>query len=172
MAIAPTSIKALVLPAGDSDTRYDIIKTVRTEIKPPLSRPLIFAPIFKVLQMVFSICHMIRTYDDNVPQPNVSLLPDVRDRWDDEAWEERAVLGTRRYHIFFTRSRSEFLEHNRHTRYSTWGDVFILKLSDAKDENGRRFYVDLEPCHLSEKKVQKLARTVPRNVAYWGGKWH
>ena len=52
--------------------------------------------------------HMIYHTDETASQPNISLLPDTREGyWDDkEAWNKRAVLGTAKYHIFFTRSKN------------------------------------------------------------------
>ncbi len=171
MAIAPTSIKVLVLPAGDSSPRYEIIKTVRTEIKPPASRHrILLAPLFSVGLKKLAAGHMIMTDGDTIPQPNVSLLPDVRERWSDEAWEDRAVLGSREYHILFTQSDDALLELNGPTENSTRGNVLILKLSDTTDEDGRGFYVDLEP-DMGEEERQKLARTVRKNKDCWGGRW-
>ena len=40
------------------------------------------------------------------------------------------------------------------------GDVFVLKLSDTQDGNGRRFYVDLERETMEQEEVGELCSTI------------
>ena len=80
-------------------------------------------------------------------QPNVSLLPDTRSRWrTSEGWEKRAALYKNGYHLFYTHARGG-LPPNQNSASQVYGDVFILKLSDVDevDQDGLRFYVDLNP---------------------------
>ena len=158
MAVPPTSIKVLILPADETkEIGYETLETVETAIKPPRSKPRVLAPGFWVAQSIWTPFHLIMHGSEIGPQPNISLLPDTRGQyWNDEAWEKRGALGTAKYHIFFTRSRSG-LRENAHVENTVSGDVFVLKVSDTEDVNGRRYYVDLEP-DIPEKELGYLKR--------------
>ena len=58
-------------------------------------------------------------------------------------------------HCFFT-MHTDNLERNEHIGYQMSGDVFVLRVSDSLDENGRAFYVDEKPEDLSSKLVNAL----------------
>ena len=113
--------------------------------------------------------HTIYNPGERPLQPNVSLLPDAREKhWHTEAWKQRAVLGTAKYHIFYTHSKSGF-SPNPHVGCDLSGDVFVLKLSDTQDENGRRFYVDLERETMEREEFRELCSTVaqaPRSLRF------
>lgn len=62
--------------------------------------------------------------------------------------EEHTELRYRDYHVLFITSLDGNLTENRHVKGKVRGDIFVLRLSKTVDEDGRRYYVDLEPRHL------------------------
>ncbi len=93
--------------------------------------------------------HTVAHFDETAwyLQPAISLLPDIRAtrKWDDEQWNQRAVLqiGTENtYHVFITRSKDRSSPNPVLPVVS--GDVFLLKISDTEDQDGRRFYQDVK----------------------------
>ena len=163
MAVPPTSIKVLVLPTDKTkEIGYKTLETVETATKPPRSKPRVLALVIKVAQSLVAPLHLIRHGSETGPQPNISLLPDTRGQyWNDEAWERRCAFGTAKHHIFFTRSKSG-LRENAHVENLASGDVFVLKVSDTEDVNGRRYYVDLEP-DITEEQLGYLKRLMWRS---------
>ena len=167
MAVAPKSIRVLVLPQdnpdpGDKpDFRYETLETVRTDIRPSNPAPDDWATLKAVADRQAAKVHMVYYFNESTPQPNVSRLPDFgKTHWHPEAWEKRGVLGTAGYHIFFTLSNSKDLARNRNVGYAVKGDAFIVKLSDTEDDTGRRFYVDLEPGEIKRERLLELVLTV------------
>ena len=112
---------------------------------------------------------MLYRADKRQFQPKISLQPDVAKYWSHKAWTDRAVVGDDKYHAFFTTTSSSDggkLTENRHVRGKVRGDVFVLRLSDEKDADGRRYYVDLEPRELDWEagRWRDLAGKVERFV--------
>lgn len=161
MTAAPTSIQVLVIPADGSKYRYRSLETVRMDIKPPPPIPHYSSEAEADLGLeLFTAIHQVFHYHYRAPQPNVSLLPDARKyTWDEEAWRKRAVYGTQKLHIFFTHSTRENTL-NFHFGSAISGDAFLLKLSESKDEHGRKFYENLEPKNWTEQKLYGLIRGV------------
>lgn len=87
--------------------------------------------------------------DRSVMQPNIRLLPDLRQDWGDEGWEKRAVVAKAgAYHLFYTLAKGGLLAPNKRTGWTTpqvHGDMFLLKVSEAEDDKGHRFYEDANP---------------------------
>lgn len=99
-----------------------------------------------------------------LPQPNVDLLPDTRGKyWPAEAWEKRAAwellddIPLR--HFFFTK-HTDNLTENKNLENRVSGDVFVLRVSDAIDENGRRFYVDTTPEELDRMDLRIIRDSI------------
>ena len=57
-------------------------------------------------------------------------------------------MGDDKYHVLFTTYPDSKLTENRHLKGKVRGDAFVLKLSDKKDGNGLRYYVDCELLEL------------------------
>ena len=102
-------------------------------------------------------------------QPDISLLPSI-ESWHGDAWQNRAVLpmsipGGDTYHMLFTKLNSE--EHmNRHANRRVRGDLYILKVSERKDQGGRRFYEDLRP-NMRSEELEPLIETVSAMLRNW-----
>ena len=63
-------------------------------------------------------------------KPLPAIQPECPEHWSAEAWENRYVYGDSEYHIFAS---------------TTSKDLFALKVSGKKDDNGRWVYEDLDP---------------------------
>lgn len=169
MTSPPTSIKVLVLPQEHkSNFRHEILKTVATEIKPisqfatdGLQLSVMTEGAEEVAESHLVICPGVTG-----PQPQITRLPNTVQHWKTEGWEKRVALGTTKHHIFFTRSRSGLIP-NRHLGYHVSGDVFILKLSDIKYENGLRFYVDMEDNLQHEELLGLVMRFMLYPKDFW-----
>ena len=175
-APAPASINVLVLPADGSDHRFERIETVKEEIIPSTTPPngLLIGSTLRREEYnenkqdgarVQIITHWLGR-----SQPAVDLLPDTCGKyWPNEAWETRAAWalelepniafilepnGPPLRHCFFT-MHTDNLERNGHVGNHVSGDVFVLRVSDTLDENGRGFYVDEKP-ELSQELVNTL----------------
>ena len=113
MAAAPTSIKVLVLPEDGSPARPEELQTVKEDIRTSNRPTDLSDPTLKSLDSELAAIagvHTFYNWDDGTLQPNVSLLPDAREKhWHTEAWKQRAVLGTAKHHLFYTRSKSGFV---------------------------------------------------------------
>ncbi len=143
MAIAPTSIKVLVIPADGTRLRYETLGTVKEDIKPATH-----ASDSNEIRLDESSedSHVVAHSDGTPQQPNISLLPDTRkEHWFPPSWEKRSVVGTSKYHVFFTVHVEDDLPTNKTLDDSVSGDAFVLKLSDTWDEDGLAFCVDMEP---------------------------
>ncbi|CAD6592479.1 MAG: hypothetical protein ASARMPREDX12_006151 [Alectoria sarmentosa] len=173
MAAAPTSIKLLVLPEDGSPARPEELQTVKEDIRTSNRPTDLSDSTSKSLDSELAVMagvHTFYNWDNGTLQPNVSLLPDAREKhWHTEAWKQRAVLGTAKHHLFYTRSKSGFVP-NPHVGGKVSDDVFVLKLSDTRDEDGRRFYVDLERETMEqEEEVGELCSTIaqaPRALSF------
>lgn len=212
MAVAPTSIKVLVIPADGTKIHVETIETVKMEVKPS-TRPSLPTPednallrttmdiihdtrniaanllnLFPLttdeqlevmvgseastagatelkerietktareikrrddIETEAAYAHMVAHFNETPShyEPAISLLPDIRatGKWDDEEWNQRAVLPPgidNTYHAFYTRSKGRS-SPNRLVQ-GVWGDVFFLKISDTEDQDGRRFYQDVD----------------------------
>ena len=93
----------------------------------------------------------------SVMQPNIRLLPDLRGIWGEEGWKQRAVAARAGgYHMFYTLARGGSLAPNKRTGWKVrqvHGDMFLLKVSQAVDDQGYRFYEDANPS-VSELRAQ------------------
>lgn len=174
---APASINVLVLPADGSKPRLERIETVKQELiqstYPPNKLFLLGSRArddYSEHKQDGADVQIITQWLGH-SQPAVDLLPDTRSKyWPAEAWEARAAWalkleprlalelepdGPPLRHCFFT-MHTDNLERNKRVGNHVWGDVFVLRVSDARDENGRRFYVDEKPEDLSPKLVNCL----------------
>ena len=159
MAAAPTSIQVLVIPADGSEYRYEPLEAAQMEWCSEAEEDLHHDSK--------NTTHLVLHYHKHASQPNVSLLPDARKyTWDDEAWKKCSVVATPKLHMFFTYLTRENTP-NPHFRSAVSGDVFVLKLSDTKDEHGQKFYVILEPEDWTEKEVQRLIHRISLNPNYY-----
>lgn len=145
MTIPPTSFKVLVLPQEHkSKFRHENLNTVATENKPFIQPPddvqisVMTEDTKEAAESQLVICPGVTG-----PQPKITRLLNTIQHWKTEGWEKRVALGTTKHHVSFTRSRSGLIG-SRHLGYQVLGDVFILKLSDTKDEQSLSFYVDIE----------------------------
>ena len=157
MAIAPTSVKVMVLPQDKREFRYETLQTVRTDIRPSKTTPDSLIKMVEIAEQFAKQVNLLYYLNESTPQPNVSLLPDFgKAYWGPEAWEQRGAHGTAKHHIFFTLSNSEELAPNPNMANIVKGDAFIVKLSDTKDEKERKFYVDLEPGDVKPEEILEL----------------
>ena len=62
------------------------------------------------------------------------------------------MSGTADLHMLFTCS-TRGIDPNPHVGNAVLGDVFLLKLSDTEDVDGRKSYVDLKPEGWTEEKL-------------------
>ena len=176
-ATAPASINVLVLPADGSKPRLERIETVKQELIPSTFPPKKLFLLGSKAREFYSEYQQdgarvqIITQWPGRSQPAVDFLPDTRGKyWPAEAWETRAAWalqlerrlavelepdGPPLRHCFFT-MHTDNLERNKRVGNQVSGDVFVLRVSDARDENGRRFYVDEKPEDLSQKLVSHL----------------
>ena len=76
------------------------------------------------------------------------------------------MYATTKFHMFFTYSKRENTR-NLHFGSAISGDAFFLKLSDTKDEHGRKFYVNLEPEDWTKKELEYLIRVFPYIPRYY-----
>ena len=53
--------------------------------------------------------------------------------------------------MLFTTSSDDNLTENRHVKGKVRGDIFVLRLSETVDKDGRRYYVDVKPRDLDGK---------------------
>ena len=161
MTAPPTSLKVLVLPQERrSKFRHETVQTVATEIKPFVQEPHfdLYSSIMTEDAKEAAESHLVTCPGVTGPQPKVARLPNTIQHWKIEGWEKRVAHGTTKHHVFFTRSRRGLIV-KRHLGYQVSGDVFILKLSDTKDENGLRFYVDMED-NLEHEELLELVMRV------------
>ena len=90
-------------------------------------------------------------------QPGILRLPDVRSRWLDERWTQRAAcyIKWQPYHLFYTRAKGDSLTLNKHLKTKladkaiglkdeVYGDAFLLSISITWDA-GRRCDTDVNP---------------------------
>lgn len=92
---------------------------------------------------------------DIVMQPDTSLLPDIGSRWSDEGWEKRAAIPIDHgQHLLYTLAKGGSLTLNPCTGSQVYGDLFLMKLSDATYNDGRQFYVDV--CEEDEELIKTL----------------
>ena len=180
LAPAAASINVLVLPADGSDPRLERIETVREGLIPSTSPPddlYLGSTIrrrWKEFQQDVAITQIFMHWV-GPSQPAVELLPDTRKKhWPAEAWEKRGAWGfeldpkldpkleprgSPLRHCFFT-MHTDNLERNEHVANHVSGDVFVLRVSDTLDENGRGFYMDTTPEDLSPKLVAVICDRV------------
>ena len=177
-ATAPASINVLVLPADGSKPRLERIETVKQEVirstYPPKKLFLLGSEardFYSEYQQDGARVQIITQWL-GYSQPAVDFLPDTRGKyWPAEAWEKRAAWaleleprlalelmpdGPPLRHCFFT-MHTDNLERNKRVGNQVSGDVFVVRVSDARDENGRRFYVDEKPEDLSPTLVNHLS---------------
>ena len=180
MPTVPTSIRIARLPqqpAHKSDLRcptepiaFEALDTVNVETGPKSTFPVVTAFEIIAYQMLRCIDDDTMRYDAAKRQfrPTIRLQPDTARYWSRDAWGNRAVVGDERYHVLFTTSSSSSDEgevtENRHMKGKVSGDVFVLRLSEERDADGRRFYVDLEEEDRGYRLWEYLAGMVERFV--------
>ena len=158
MPIVPTSIYVLRLPqqpahkSGSNwhavEKNYEPLGTTNVDIVTP-STTTAASDIF-VYETLGCIDQDTMLYNaaKRQFQPKVSLQPNTIDKhWSrsQDAWTNRAVVGDGKWHVLFTTSSDGALTENRHVKGKVRGDMFVLRLSEAKDGNGLSYYEDLEP---------------------------
>lgn len=169
MATAPKSIKVLVLPANGKKHYPKSLETVQTDIKPAPPVPeWMDRDAADMGCRLYAEAHVVFHFMERAPQPKISLLPNTRgEHWDDEAWRKRSVKSNHDgLQMFFTHSTRN-LEPNPYFKNLVWGDVFLLKLSDTIDRDGRAFYVNLESKHFTAEDKEMLVRAVARSPKYY-----
>ena len=88
------------------------------------------------------------TMIDGVKQPIVETppLPEIRPkcplRWSAEAWDERIIYGTTRYHFYMSVFDSD--------------DILAVKLADRR-ENGKWVYESIDPTLVEEEATDAMA---------------
>lgn len=60
---------------------------------------------------------------------------------------------------------------NEHVKKVVSGDVFILKVSDEEDKNGRGFYADLEPA-ITAADLRHVKRSLSEYCWFIRRRWH
>ena len=180
MAIVPTSITVARFPQQPAHKpfpryppepkNYEGLDTVSVKLAPSSTTvtAALDTHLYEALRSIDPNTMLYRA-DKLQFQPKISLQPDVAKYWSHKAWTDRAVVGDDKYHVFFTTTSSSDggkLTENRHVGGKVRGDVFVLRLSDGKDANGRRYYVDLEPRELDWEagRWEGLAGKVERFV--------
>ena len=105
----------------------------------------------------------------SIMQPNIRRLPDLHRQWGKEGWKKRAVIArVGGYHLFYTLAK-EGLSPNNYTKYhgpQVHGPMYLLKVSQAIDEQGCRFYENANPRH-SELEAQDQFGSLNRFI--YGG---
>ncbi|KAL9136214.1 MAG: hypothetical protein Q9175_002583 [Cornicularia normoerica] len=151
-------ILAYLLPQDGSPPRTQNIPVNFAPLNSilPLTRPAGLMPSqqtgwdkMKAAQTAFYVVHC---RDERASQSTIERrsLPDIQPRrpkqWDDEAWQRHVAIGDAKYHMFCTLATGGRLRPNMNTSngFLLWGDVFILKVSDDVDRNGRLFYEDID----------------------------
>lgn len=165
MATPPTSIKVYTFPIDGTKPQLEDLRTIETPIL-ERSYPKGLRPdnqtVLDALKNWAEDNHLVYDLPEGVQvnfregilngryQPNIRLLPDTRTRWKDkewEGWEKRAAVrmeGRMKGHrIFYLRGKREALGLNKHAKEKVSGEMFLLKVSENKDENGQHFYVDV-----------------------------
>ena len=183
MPIVPTSILVLRLPQQpaqkcDPSWRpepkdYEGLGTTVVEIVTPSATAAAAAAsdifVYETLGCIDQDT-MLYNADNRQFQTIIILLPDTTDTtiryWSNEEWTNRAVVGDGRWHVFFTTLLDGDLTENRHVSGKVRGDIFVLRLSDAKDRNGLRYYEDFEERDLDwdEELRKELMGKVERFV--------
>ena len=102
-------------------------------------------------------------------QPDIHLLPDVGHFWNIlsyRGWGKRAAVALKGYHLFYLRDRGvpRDMDWNRHVGYRVSGKMFLLKVSNARDKTGRRFYVDVD---CGTKELDDLIKSF-RDLEFYG----
>ena len=162
MADPPTSIQVYTIPTNAADPYLERFETIEMPISGP-SYPRDLAPKsharLKFLKTKAADTHLIYDLPEGIQdgphdgvykgryQPDIRLLPDTGDCWKTEGWRgwgKRAAIDLRGYHLFYLREQGTPLDSNRHAEYQVPGKMFLLKVSDARDKDGRRFYVDVD----------------------------
>lgn len=188
MPAAPTSIKVYSIPVDRSDPKLEDLKMIEApilevtnpdEIKPPNQERL------DGLKKAATATHLVYDLPEGAQecihqgiyegryQPNIRLLPDIRTRWEAagwEGWEKRAAIETRGYHVLYSRGKGGPLGLNKHANNQVSGEVFLLKVSNTRDESGRRFYVDANVNPRDSHEMEVLAGTFDRlfRLEYYG----
>lgn len=113
--------------------------------------------------------------DRSVMQPDIHRLPDLRSIWGAEGWEKRAVVAKKGgYHLFYTLAKGGSLAPNQRIGWEAqgWGappvegDMFLLKVSQAVDDQGCHFYEDANSS-LKEMEEQKHFKCLDQ-LLYFG----
>ena len=77
-----------------------------------------------------------------------------------------------RYHVLFTTSSDDNLTENRHMKGKVRGDIFVLRLSETVDEDGRRYYLDVKPRDLDGKSGSwEVIREEVETFMEWRGQF-
>ena len=107
----------------------------------------------------------------SIMQPNIRRLPDLRRHhrgWGKKGWKNRAVIArVGGYHLFYTLAK-EGLSPNHYASYTVpgvHGSMYLLKVSQAVDDQGRRFYEDANP-NRSELRALKGQFRALYNIIY------
>lgn len=151
MPTAPTSIKVLVYPADGTRYRLESLGTVKIDLT---DSTLFYDGYVDSRQERLAKTHMFLNAQTHLVQPLISLQPDAcKKHWPCEAWKKRAVISTTGYHVFFTLHSGDGLVPNPLFQEYVYGDVFVLKLSDDKNERDEKFYVDLDLERWDSKRV-------------------
>ena len=157
MSTAPTSVVGLVLPADGTESYCKKVGTVKEEILPrfgPLRTTKFIERDARALAADAIFMSGKCSY-----QPDISLLPNIKEHWPGEAWDKRAVARpSSNHHLFYTQHK-ENLQTNPHLQDIMSGDAIILKVSDEKDKDGLRFYVDITD---TSTDLEKLVSKIPR----------
>ena len=166
--IAPESIMALKIPRNSTDSPRRVkLATIEVDI----STPTHFDDLDEVTQIpldeirstanrVDLVFHLAEgewkaqkgvnwnRLHRSVMQPNIRRLPDLRSTWMKIGWKKRAVIArVGGYHLFYTLEK-EGLSPNHYASYTVpgvHGSMYLLKVSQAVDDQGRRFYEDVDP---------------------------
>lgn len=164
------SIKVYSIPTNGDEPYLERLQTIKTPIPEP-TYPKGLKPANQAkldeLKNAAASDHLVYDLPEGVQagsregiykgryQPDICLLPDTRTRWKDgewEGWEKRAVIGMEGHHIFYVRGKREALGLNEHADKTVSGEMFLLRVSDTEDQDGRHFYVDVnqDPEHLDD----------------------
>ena len=162
MAHPPGSIQVYTIPTNAGEPYLERFRTIETPISWPIypsDLPPRSHARLEYLKTKAAKTHLIYDLPEGIQngphdgvykgryQPDIRLLPDTRDCWKTEDWRgwgKRAAIDLKGYHLFYLRDEVTPLNFNKHAEYQVQGEMFLLKVSDARDKTGRRFYVDVD----------------------------
>ena len=71
---------------------------------------------------------------------------------------------TATYHLLYTAEKGEELLPNDWSGGEAWGNMYLLRLSDGRVSDGRRFYEDMDPDEAEWEHCQFMSELLAARI--------